>query len=515
MRYVNSIIRFNRRIRVMDSYPNFSLLKFHLTLYNPKDGTIFYAFEDYENYIEFRSGLYEILCKCGLIDERYVQDERTHVHDRLKNQRIYTNEYLREILPGIELRNDQIESVRRCMTSGFGNVQASTGSGKSVMISAIIKCLCNSFATINNPKIPKCLILVPTKFLMEEMKNTLERFGIKSQLYSDVRSNWNGIVVAHPKSINNDLDNGIVDLSDLDLLIGDEVHHVRSDTWKRLFDLAVNTEFIFGFSASLVSSSKLPIDSISKLSVDEVLMIESTGDVLINIEATYYTNNDILAQPLAVTITNTFDVYADPKNWHDLRKLQLESDNRSIKAVEISDYMNAIGLKTLILLSTRNHACNMLRMFYDCGLGNKTICSFGGKEFLMCDDCGEIIKVDKNSMDRFKSGELTIMLGTSHIYEGVDIPNLDCVIMLVVGKSVRRIIQGVGRSLRRTKNGKYAYIVDFTDSNSGVLKYHSRLRVGYYRDIIGVPESRLFENISVSQFKNLVDNIENNDYLPE
>lgn len=44
-------------------------------------------------------------------------------------------------LPNYELRDDQVDAVIKCFKSGKGIVQAPTGSGKSIIITAILKIL--------------------------------------------------------------------------------------------------------------------------------------------------------------------------------------------------------------------------------------------------------------------------------------------------------------------------------------------------------------------------------------
>lgn len=64
-------------------------------------------------------------------------------------------------------------------------------------------------------------------------------------------------------------------------------------------------------------------------------------------------------------------------------------------------------------------------------------------------------------------------------------------------------IQGLGRVLRKTKSGNMAYIVDFTDSQDVVLRKHSRMRMERYRDVIGIPNDRIYYDIGVYEFESI------------
>ena len=105
---------------------------------------------------------------------------------------------------------------------------------------------------------------------------------------------------------------------------------------------------------------------------------------------------------------------------------------------------------------------------------------------------------------------MKILVGTTHIYEGADIPSLDVVILANIGKKPRVLIQGIGRSLRKTKNGKYAHVIDFTDYMDKILNYHSRLRRDLCRSVIGIKKENIFDDIDFNMFKKLVMNLEDN-----
>lgn len=115
---------------------------------------------------------------------------------------------------------------------------------------------------------------------------------------------------------------------------------------------------------------------------------------------------------------------------------------------------------------------------------------------------------NEDTMDGFKSGEFKILIGTSHIYEGADIPDLDVIILASVGKGLRKYIQGVGRGLRRSKTGKYAHIVDFTDHYDRVLNKHSLDRLDMFRTVIGVSDTNIYESLSFERFKEVFCRIE-------
>jgi superfamily II DNA/RNA helicase len=164
----------------------------------------------------------------------------------------------------------------------------------------------------------------------------------------------------------------------------------------------------------------------------------------------------------------------------------------------------------LILVGTKEHAYRILELVHSYGLGEVCRCSFGGGTYFRFDEeKNSVVKCkDEDTMEGFESGKLKILIGTSHIYEGADIPNLDIIILASVGKGLRKYIQGVGRGLRRSKTGKYAHIIDFTDHYDRVLAKHSHDRLDMFRTVIGVSDSNIYDSLSFEKFKQMFCSIE-------
>ena len=170
------------------------------------------------------------------------------------------------------------------------------------------------------------------------------------------------------------------------------------------------------------------------------------------------------------------------------------------------------GYKTLVLSNTKKLATDILYNLAKLEDKTKMICSFGSDEYWVVNDKGECEPGNNQLASQYKNlfaeGKITTMICTSHMFEGADIPNLDVVMLAEVGKKVRKIIQGIGRGLRKTKKGRYAYIIDFTDHEGGVLEYHSRLRSDYCRQLIGIEQ--IYDGVNPSQLGELIDSLENN-----
>lgn len=415
---------------------------------------------------------------------------------------------IKSILKGITLREDQVLAVRKMALCKRGIIQMSTGGGKTECIIAFLELLRQELGFT-----PNTMILVPTTRLVTDTVSRFNKYGIPATKYSKRRGVIDGIVVTHPTSVNNDISKNSELLKDLQIIITDEGHHLKATTWRNILYNAPNIEYSIAVSATAVGQEKLPITDISKLDGSELQVIGATGNVLLNIPPSYYIERGILANPVLIRMSNPADEYVRrKKDWHSIRKAVLESSKRITTASSVSAFFAGIGYKSLILVDTKKSAFDILGKLAEYGISDLCRISFGGDIFMKWDfEHQKAVEVDKSSEDTlelFKDGELKILIGTSHIYEGYDVPELDAVVIYGVGKQLRRVIQGIGRVLRRTKTGKYAYIIDFTDHCNSTLGRHSLQRLQMCRSVIGVPESQIFHNIDFQQFKFLVLNLE-------
>jgi superfamily II DNA or RNA helicase len=80
----------------------------------------------------------------------------------------------------------------------------------------------------------------------------------------------------------------------------------------------------------------------------------------------------------------------------------------------------------------------------------------------------------------FGDKKFDVLIGTSVIGEGVDIPSADCGVMAGAGKAKSEVIQKIGRVLRPYKGKNDAWIVDVTHDNAAFNSRHAELRRKIY-----------------------------------
>jgi len=78
-----------------------------------------------------------------------------------------------------------------------------------------------------------------------------------------------------------------------------------------------------------------------------------------------------------------------------------------------------------------------------------------------------------------KAGELDVLIASRIFDQGIDIPDLDALVLAGSGKSSARALQRIGRVIRKGKDKKDAIVVDFLD-NCRYLRDHSMIRKKIY-----------------------------------
>ena len=96
----------------------------------------------------------------------------------------------------------------------------------------------------------------------------------------------------------------------------------------------------------------------------------------------------------------------------------------------------------------------------------------------------KIGKKDRRAyMDEFKAGNLRTMIATSLADEGLDLPNVELLIMVSGGRSSQKTIQRASRALRKTDTKNCATIVDFSDKFHPIGAFHAKKRMRCYREL--------------------------------
>ena len=463
--------------------------------------------EDDQNVIYIPIGLYSFIVDYITLDVEVI-DNRVVRNTKLLNTdfHIINIDEFNDILPGITLYEEQLEAIEKILESKRGIINAATGFGKTAVLCGLIKIL-----TQINGVCPTVLILEPSIKLVTDVVKVFNSYGMNAVPYSKNRKILeNTVNVAHPKSLGNDLEKDQNLLDTVEVLLGDEVHHMKSDTFRTPTYNMSNLVYSVGVSASAICQEHVSNTRLNQYTYDELLTMGATGPLLMNIPADYLIQKEILAKPILLRLYNAANEEIREKyvkDWQEVSKLRLQSDMRNRLVCKSAKIFSDNKRKVLILVNTISWSRDLMKLFGMMGISDKVLASYGSGKFEVYKD-GEFVSGGKDSFDKFDAGEYSIVIGTTHMYEGVDIKNLDVIILAYGGKAERLQIQGLGRALRKSKTGKYAYVVDFTDSGDNFLRNHSITRLKRYIQTIGIPSENIFDQIKVSQIQSIFDKLE-------
>jgi len=144
----------------------------------------------------------------------------------------------------------------------------------------------------------------------------------------------------------------------------------------------------------------------------------------------------------------------------------IADDERNQTIAEVADAEVAGGNSVLILSRRIEHLGRIAeRMQYPC-------------EILT----GQRSRSDRSRIIRdFREGHIRCLLSTQLADEALDVPRLNRVLLTHPGKHEGRLIQQVGRALRKHPDKKDAKIYDFVDDRVGVLRYQWNQRKRGYK----------------------------------
>lgn len=101
----------------------------------------------------------------------------------------------------------------------------------------------------------------------------------------------------------------------------------------------------------------------------------------------------------------------------------------------------------------------------------------------------------KAALSRLGSGKTNILIGSTILDVGVDVPSVGMVILAGGGKAEVALRQRIGRGLRAKKTGaNVAYIVDFKDEHNNYLVNHAKQRRMIVEATPGFGENILLDN---------------------
>ena len=210
-------------------------------------------------------------------------------------------------------------------------------------------------------------------------------------------------------------------------------------------------------------------------------LMASSGHVSIKISEEMLIERGILAKPffkyvpLAVKPPNLYK----SSSWRRAYELGIVENDYRNKCI-IAECLRAVkhGLTTMVLIQHKKHGKLLSELMGKHGLKAEYI--FGE------DDQNE----RKRAIGKLKDGLIDVLIGSTILDVGVDVPAVGLIILAGGGKAEVALRQRIGRGLRAKKNGpNVALVVDFADGHNSHLRDHYLARKGIVEDTKGFAEN--------------------------
>lgn len=376
----------------------------------------------------------------------------------------------------------QPETVRRLIARGQIIARVATGGGKSKIAKL-------ATARINRTT----LFLTTRKILMRQMAKGYAEGGVTVGVVGD--GEWEPCFVnvgmvqtlaarlkpvdeydrsAANMRLKRIRDQTIAFLESVELLIGEEAHEAGSNGYFEVMKYLKNAVYRLALTATPFMRDGQEANMRLKAAF---------GPVAIDITEKMLIERGILATPKFI-----FRRTAKPdtlrKTTPYLRAVELGIVGNAVRNADIvreAKEAAAFGLPVLILVQRKPHGKALSKLLHEAGLRNDYI--FGEDDSDSRD----------NSLERLKSGQIDVLIGSTILDVGVDVPAIGLVILAGGGKAEVALRQRIGRGLRFKKPPlpNVAFILDYDDEHNAKLREHALERQAIIKNTPGFAENVL------------------------
>ena len=391
----------------------------------------------------------------------------TDVKEFLKQDDFFDNIGLEQCEPW-EYRPYQDNCIRKALKYKKCILRAATSAGKSYIIAGIIKNL------LHYKKISNAMIIVPTTSLVEQFYKDILDYGFFKEdlgrVYSKYKE-WNKkIVISTWQSLQNCASN----VERFDCVIVDEVHGARATAIRDILKHS-SAEYRIGCTGTMPEARL------------EILNVKSfLGPIVIEVPASELAELGYIADSKILM----YHIKYKGKFSKDYNTAKDEIFQNSFRLNIICNILNSIKKTALLLVGKVETEGKFLKEY----LIQHNVCDKDNIVFIsgsMDTSDREIWrqKIIQNPDCKY------IVIATYGVFStGINVPNLGHLIFAAPYKSKIRILQSIGRILRKHTSKTGAIVYDLVDHNNSWFNKYGDIRLRFYdREKFEVVEKELKE----------------------
>ncbi len=398
-----------------------------IRLFSPASGEIYYGLLYYVKEFCSRN-------KIEYIVEEGVENERDVVHQVVRD-------FIRSLRPkskgkSLKVRDYQINAVHHALSRNRALLVSPTASGKSLIIYSLVR-----YYQMAGEKI---LILVPTTSLVEQMYSDFEDYGWSSGTYCQkiyqgydrkvtkdvVISTWQSIYKMPRKYF-----------EDFGCVIGDEAHLFKAKSLTGIMTKLHQCKYRFGLTGTLdgTQTHRLVLEGLfgpAEKVVSTKELIDKKTLANLKIKCIILKHSNVLERM----------TYAE--------ELQYLVGNEKRNKF-ISDLLLHLNGNTLCLFQlVEKHGKVLYDLVNDAAKDRKVFFVYGGVDGLERERIRGIVENEKDAI---------IIASYGTFSTGINIRNINNIVFASPSKSKIRVLQSLGRGLRRSESKMDVRLFDLSD----------------------------------------------------
>ena len=355
----------------------------------------------------------------------------------------------------IMLRDYQVEVINRFLENPQSIQEVATGAGKTI-----------TTATLSAAVEPygRSIVIVPNKSLVTQTEKDYVNLGLDVGVYFGDRKEhgrthtictWQSLNVLLKNTKSGTADVTINDfIEDVVCIMVDEVHMAKADALKTLLTGVM---------------SHIPIrwgltGTIPKEKFESQALLVSLGPVIGKLSANELQQQGVLAQ-CHVNIVQLVD-HVEYKDYQQELKYLLEESGRLDTIADLINRVNATG-NTLVLVDRTECGRQLVER-----LGDRAVFVSGATKGTK----------RQEEYDEVATATDKIIVATYGVAAvGINIPRIFNLVLIEPGKSFVRVIQSIGRGIRKAEDKDHVEIWDIT-STCKFAKRHLTKRKAFYKE---------------------------------
>ena len=355
----------------------------------------------------------------------------------------------------VVLRDYQVEIINNFLGNPQCIQEVATGAGKTLMTAAL---------SLSIEPYGRSIVIVPNKSLVTQTEADYKNLGLDVGVYfGDRKEHGRTHTICTWQSLNvlmKNTKNGVADVTiqdfieDVVCVMVDEVHMAKADALKSLLTGIM---------------SRVPIrwgltGTVPKEPFEFQALKCSLGPVINQLSASELQDRGVLAQ-CHVNIVQLVD-HAEFSNYQSELKFLLEEPDRLTAIANLVSHVNDTG-NTLVLVDR-------------VAAGHALIERLGDRAVFVSGTTKAGARQDEYDEVATSTGKIIVATyGVAAV--GINIPRIFNLVLLEPGKSFVRVIQSIGRGIRKAEDKDHVEIWDIT-STCKFAKRHLTKRKVFYRD---------------------------------